>query len=85
MSFYDVALDFILLDSFDDIVNPPAAITAVMQNRWLTDGMKQSVSLLASGWGCKLQKLVVLLQAIATAVWSISKAKRSLLTVRYFL
>lgn len=80
VSFYDVALDFILLDSFDDIVNPPAAITAVMQNRWLTDGMKQSVSLLASGWGCELQKFV-LLQAIATAVWSISKAKRSLLTV----
>lgn len=45
VSFYDVALDFILLDSFDDIVNPPAAITAVMQNRWLTSSMKQSVSM----------------------------------------
>ena len=44
VSFYDVALDFIPLDSFDDIVNPPVAITAVMQNRWLTSGMKQSVS-----------------------------------------
>ncbi|XP_065916627.1 mitoguardin 2-like [Dysidea avara] len=59
MSFYDVALDFILLDSFDDIANPPTAVTAVMQNKWLTDGMKQS--------------------ALSTAVWSISKAKRSLL------
>lgn len=46
VSFYDIALDFILLDSFDDIVNPPAAITAVMQNRWLTNSMKQSVSVL---------------------------------------
>lgn len=44
VSFYDVALDFILLDSFDDLVQPPAAVTAVMQNRWLTDSMKQSVS-----------------------------------------
>ena len=58
VSFYDVALDFILLDSFDDIVNPPAAITAVMQNRWLTDGMKQSVSLLTNGWGCELQRIL---------------------------
>ena len=49
MSFYDVALDFILLDSFDDIVNPPAAITAVMQNGWLTNGMKQSVSAWVGG------------------------------------
>lgn len=59
VSFYDVALDFILLDSFDDIVNPPAAITAVMQNRWLTASMKQSVSMcvlcVAGGWGCKLK------------------------------
>jgi len=46
MSFYDIALDFILLDSFDDIANPPTTVTAVMQNRWLTDGMKQSVSVL---------------------------------------
>ena len=46
MSFYDIALDFILLDSFDDIADPPTAVTTVMQNRWLTDGMKQSVSVL---------------------------------------
>jgi len=57
MSFYDVALDFILLDSFDDIANPPTAVSTVMQNKWLTDGMKQSVSVLVCV-SCVLSVLV---------------------------
>ena len=54
VSFYDVALDFILLDSFDDIVDPPVAVTTVMQNRWLTDGMKQSVSAAIASELCRI-------------------------------
>lgn len=42
ISFYDVVLDFVLLDAFSDAENPPAAVTAVLNNRWLTQGFKES-------------------------------------------
>lgn len=41
-TFYDVALDFILMDAFDDLENPPSSVTAVVQNRWLSNGFKES-------------------------------------------
>ena len=59
MSFYDIVLDFILMDAFDDLANPPSTILTVVQNRWLSNGFKET--------------------ALATAVWSVLKAKRSLL------
>lgn len=43
MNVYDIAMDFVLLDAFDDLDNPPSTIVAVLQNRWITDGMKKSV------------------------------------------
>lgn len=42
MNFYDIVLDFILLDAFDDLDNPPGAIQAVIQNRWLSQSFKES-------------------------------------------
>ncbi|XP_066294105.1 mitoguardin 2-like isoform X2 [Branchiostoma lanceolatum] len=42
LSFYDVVLDFILLDAFDDLANPPSSVTAVVQNRWLSNGFKET-------------------------------------------
>jgi hypothetical protein len=42
ITFYDVVLDFTLLDAFDDLDNLPSTIVSVLQNRWLTDGMKES-------------------------------------------
>ncbi|XP_068230216.1 mitoguardin-like [Palaemon carinicauda] len=42
MTFYDVVLDFILMDAFDDLENPPSSVTAVVQNRWLSNGFKES-------------------------------------------
>ncbi|RUS68486.1 hypothetical protein EGW08_023752, partial [Elysia chlorotica] len=59
MSFYDIVLDFILMDAFDDLANPPSSVLTVVQNRWLSNGFKET--------------------ALATAVWSVLKAKRSLL------
>ncbi|XP_013412253.1 mitoguardin isoform X1 [Lingula anatina] len=59
ITFYDVALDFILMDAFDDLQNPPSSLTSVMENRWLSNGFKET--------------------ALATAVWSVLKAKRSML------
>lgn len=45
ITFYDVVLDFILMDAFDDLENPPSSVTAVVQNRWLSNGFKESVSM----------------------------------------
>jgi len=43
LTFYDVVIDFIFFDAFDDLENPPATLTSVMQNRWLTSGFKEMV------------------------------------------
>ena len=43
MNVYDIALDFILLDAFEDLEDPPSTIVSVLQNRWITAGMKTSV------------------------------------------
>ncbi|KAK7094477.1 mitoguardin-like [Littorina saxatilis] len=59
ISFYDVVMDFILMDAFDDLENPPSTVTAVVNNRWLSNGFKET--------------------ALATACWSVLKAKRRLL------
>ncbi|XP_030840378.1 mitoguardin 2 isoform X1 [Strongylocentrotus purpuratus] len=42
LSFYDIVLDFFLLDAFDDLANPPSSILTVIQNRWLSDGVKET-------------------------------------------
>ncbi|KAI0209477.1 Mitoguardin [Lamellibrachia satsuma] len=42
ITFYDVVLDFILFDSFDDLEAPPSSIVAVTQNRWLSNGFKET-------------------------------------------
>ncbi|XP_076823305.1 mitoguardin 2-like isoform X1 [Clavelina lepadiformis] len=57
INFYDIVLDFLIMDAFEDLENPPSAVMSIMQNRWLADSLKES--------------------AIATAVWSVLKAKRS--------
>lgn len=41
MSFYDIVLDFILMDAFEDLENPPSTVIAVVQNRWLSNGFKE--------------------------------------------
>eukprot|EP00117_Sycon_ciliatum_P014931 scpid11509/ scgid2981/ Protein FAM73B len=64
-SFYDVVLDFALMDAFADLENPPSTITSVLNNRWLTDGFKET--------------------ALNTAVWSMLKAKRSMVQANGFM
>uniref|UniRef100_A0A8C6UBP0 Mitoguardin 2 n=1 Tax=Neogobius melanostomus TaxID=47308 RepID=A0A8C6UBP0_9GOBI len=61
MNFFDVVLDFILMDAFEDLENPPSSVVAVLRNRWLSDSFKET--------------------ALATACWSVLKAKRRLLMV----
>ncbi|KAK5967440.1 hypothetical protein GCK32_009846 [Trichostrongylus colubriformis] len=40
--FWDIVLDFILLDSFDDIKSPPSAVYSVTKNIFLSNSMKYS-------------------------------------------
>lgn len=40
VNFYDICLDFILIDAFEDLEQPPSAIVAVIQNRWLSQSFK---------------------------------------------
>ncbi|XP_072936961.1 mitoguardin [Epargyreus clarus] len=42
LTFYDVVLDYILLDAFEDLASPPASVLAVVRNRWLSDGFKET-------------------------------------------
>ncbi|XP_022085307.1 mitoguardin 2-like [Acanthaster planci] len=42
LSFYDIVLDFLLLDAFDDLDDPPMSVTCVTQNRWLSNRVKES-------------------------------------------
>uniref|UniRef100_A0A1I8MBU1 Mitoguardin n=1 Tax=Musca domestica TaxID=7370 RepID=A0A1I8MBU1_MUSDO len=42
MTFYDICLDFIILDSFRDLDTPPASVIAVVQNRFLSNGFKET-------------------------------------------
>lgn len=44
MNFFDVVLDFILMDAFEDLESPPSSVVAVLRNRWLSDSFKETVS-----------------------------------------
>ena len=44
LSFYDVVLDFVLLDAFDDLATPPYSVATAVQNRWLSARIKETVS-----------------------------------------
>uniref|UniRef100_A0A8D1AQ58 Mitoguardin 1 n=1 Tax=Sus scrofa TaxID=9823 RepID=A0A8D1AQ58_PIG len=43
LNFYDVVLDFILMDSFEDLENPPTSIQNVVNNRWLNSSFKETI------------------------------------------
>ena len=42
LTFYDVVMDYILIDAFEDLASPPSSVTAVVQNRWLSKGFKET-------------------------------------------
>ncbi|XP_045144494.1 mitoguardin 2 isoform X1 [Echinops telfairi] len=49
MGFFDIVLDFILMDAFEDLESPPSSVLAVLRNRWLSDSFKET---LLSAVGC---------------------------------
>lgn len=87
MTFYDIVLDYILMDAFEDLDSPPSSVLAVVQNRWLSNGFKESVSEssrtkisfhvrnISFGFSYTIYSF----QALATAVWSVLRAKRRML------
>lgn len=42
ISFYDIVLDYIILDSFDDLEDPPSTIMTVAQNTWISAGFRET-------------------------------------------
>lgn len=44
INFYDVVIDFILLDAFDEVEKPPSSIKAILQNRWISASFRETVS-----------------------------------------
>nr|XP_006129638.1 mitoguardin 1 [Pelodiscus sinensis]XP_006129639.1 mitoguardin 1 [Pelodiscus sinensis] len=55
LNFYDIVLDFILLDSFEDLENPPTSIQNVVNNRWLNSSFKET-AVASSCWSVLKQK-----------------------------
>uniref|UniRef100_H9H9P6 Mitoguardin 1 n=1 Tax=Monodelphis domestica TaxID=13616 RepID=H9H9P6_MONDO len=55
LNFYDIVLDFILMDSFEDLENPPTSIQNVVNNRWLNSSFKET-AVASSCWSVLKQK-----------------------------
>ncbi|XP_036410699.1 mitoguardin 1 [Megalops cyprinoides] len=55
LNFYDIVLDFILMDSFEDLENPPISIQNVVNNRWLNSAFKET-AVASSCWSVLKQK-----------------------------
>ncbi|XP_040216592.1 mitoguardin 1 [Rana temporaria] len=55
MNFYDIFLDFIVMDSLEDLENPPLSIQNVVKNRWLNSSFKET-AVTSSCWSVLKQK-----------------------------
>nr|Q6NRB7.1 RecName: Full=Mitoguardin 1; AltName: Full=Protein FAM73A [Xenopus laevis]AAH70842.1 MGC84571 protein [Xenopus laevis] len=55
MNFYDIVLDFIVMDSLEDLENPPLSIQNVVRNRWLNSSFKET-AVTSSCWSVLRQK-----------------------------
>lgn len=55
LNFYDIVLDFILMDSFEDLENPPVSIQNVINNRWLNASFKET-AVASSCWSVMKQR-----------------------------
>ncbi|XP_018365949.1 PREDICTED: mitoguardin isoform X2 [Trachymyrmex cornetzi] len=42
MNFYDVLIDFVLLDAFEDVEKPPSSVRAIIQNRWVSASFRET-------------------------------------------
>ncbi|XP_046845900.1 mitoguardin-like isoform X2 [Xenia sp. Carnegie-2017] len=58
-TFYDVVLDFILMDAFTDLENPPYSVQVAVQNSWLP-AYVQRTALETAVWGVLKAKIQIL-------------------------
>lgn len=42
MNFYDIVLDFMIMDSLEDLASPPSSVLSAIQNRWLSTRIKET-------------------------------------------
>ncbi|KAG7196655.1 hypothetical protein KM043_015993 [Ampulex compressa] len=42
LNFYDILIDFVLLDAFEDVEKPPPSIKAILQNRWISASFRET-------------------------------------------
>lgn len=42
LSFYDLVVDYIILESLDDLENPPAVVSSIVSNTWVSSKFRQS-------------------------------------------
>lgn len=42
LSFYDLVIDYIILESLDDLENPPAVVSSIVSNTWVSSKFRQS-------------------------------------------
>jgi len=54
-NFFDIIIDYIILDAFTDLENPPQAVKHVLNNRWLGDRFKET-ALQTSVWSIIMAK-----------------------------
>jgi hypothetical protein len=43
INFYDVVIDFVLLDAFEEVEKPPSSIKAILHNRWISASFRETV------------------------------------------
>lgn len=85
MNFYDILIDFILLDAFEEVEKPPPPIRAILQNRWISARFRETVSNIDSTasrsrlFTESFYRFTSSLQAVGTAFWSILAGKRQML------
>jgi len=46
MNFYDIILDFMIMDSMEDLEHPPSSVMSAIQNRWLSTRIKETVTII---------------------------------------
>lgn len=42
LTFYDLVVDYIILESLDDLENPPAVVSSIVSNKWVSSKFRQS-------------------------------------------
>lgn len=42
INFYDVVIEFVLLDAFEEVEKPPSSIKAILQNRWISASFRET-------------------------------------------